>query len=46
MINQLLNRKPKSKANITKLIDGEETVTNPRDITNKFNIFSVRRQKF
>ena len=39
MINQLLNRKPKSKASINKLTDGEETVTSPRDIANRFNDF-------
>lgn len=39
MINQLLNRAPKSKKNITKLCDDEETITNPHEIANKFNNF-------
>ena len=39
MINQLLNRKPKSKVKISKLVDKDNTVTNPKDIANKFNEF-------
>ena len=39
MINQLLNRKPKSKVKISKLVDRDNTVTNPRAIANKFNEF-------
>lgn len=39
MINQLLNRKPKSKIKISKLVDGENTITNTHDIANKFNNF-------
>ena len=39
MINELLNRKTKSKIKITKLTDTDSNITNNNEIANKFNNF-------
>lgn len=39
MINQILNRKPKSKPKITKLAHDDTVVTSPKDVANCFNNF-------
>ena len=39
MINNLLNRKTKCNTGITKIIDGDKALTNPKDIAQTFNNF-------